>query len=551
MSFSASQISTAELCLRKWAFLKIDGEKPPPNRYAKHGIETHAQVAKWLAEKVPPDDTHEGKTAAALIPYLPPPQAVQPRFVEVRFGMKLAGLDFVGFVDLFHPEHARRPRVYDHKTTSGLQWAKTPAELVGDVQATLYAFWGMIHSSADVLDLQWTYATRDKRPKVQVVEQTVTKAEIRPRLEQTRDTALELQALLDEPGLRALDVPYDAAGCEAFGGCPFREKCNLSPQERIKSVMSQGEQKESFLARLRSRQAGGAPEGATPHPPPATPSPAAPSAATAVNPPAPPPAPETPPAPTTAEPAAAPAGPPATLAGEKVSAAKNKIAVETDLARLNAWAEADTRKTVHKAIAARIGELGGNAPPAAPSAAETPPAPETPAEPPPAPAEAPSPPPAPATPAPAAATPAQAELAKMHPGGTSPGISSPPAGVPSDAELERRRELAKSAVANAGGFVLFVNCGPVKAPNGDARPELASTRIAHVLRELEKATGVKHYKVIDYGKGVGIFAAAVARDLIERPPVGAVMINTASREALDALQAFEAAAHTVIHGHSV
>ena len=519
MTFSASQITTAELCLRKWAWLKIEGLKPPPNKYAAHGLQTHKQVAEWLTNRTPPDDSPQGRTAIALLPHLPPPQAIQARFVEVRFGLRLASLEFVGFVDLFHPTHERRPRVYDHKTTSDLRWAKTPAELVQDAQAILYAFWGMIHSATDVVDLQWTYATRHKNPKTLVVEQTVTKAEIKPRLEKTRDTALGLAALL-EAGIPALDVPYDAAGCEAFGGCPFQDKCNLTPEDRIRSVMSQGEAKETFLARLRARQGGQATEGATPHPPPTTPATPAPSAPVAVNPPDPPAVAETP------APLSVAAG--RSLAAMKVPEAKRAVEAETDVDLLNIWAEADTRKTIHKAITARLGELGGA--PSAPVTAA--PAPEPP-EPPPA--------PAPPVSAPvAAATPAQAEIAAMHQGGTSPGFSSPPGAPPGPSPVER-----------ALGFTLYVNCGPTKTPNGDPRPELASTRISHVLHELEKATGTAHYKVIDYGKGVGIFAAAVARDLLERPPVRPVIITTAGHEALDCLQAFEAAATTVIHGYNI
>lgn len=271
-TYSASQIATAEDCLRKWAWDKIDGIKGDPNPHAQFGTATHDHLEAWLkAKTIPPDDTPEGVTAQAMIPALPPPQSVNPDDVEIKFGLMLGDFEFVGYIDLWVPNRDPRPLVCDHKTTGNLAYAKTPATLITDPQATLYGAWGMHHTNRTDIDLLWNYGTRHKRPKVLPVLATVTADDINPRLEQTIETARTLQAIHDS-GVPAKDVPYDAAACEKYGGCPYRDRCNLTPQEILRSHMANEKTKGNFLAELRAKKASkskGNGKAALPHPPPA------------------------------------------------------------------------------------------------------------------------------------------------------------------------------------------------------------------------------------------------------------------------------------------
>ncbi len=52
-----------------------------------------------------------------------------------------------------------------------------------------------------------------------------------------------------------MDLPYNGAACENFGGCPYEQLCDLSPREQLRSIMSQDAQKNAFLAKLQARKA--------------------------------------------------------------------------------------------------------------------------------------------------------------------------------------------------------------------------------------------------------------------------------------------------------
>lgn len=270
---SASQIKTAELCLRKWAFIKIDGLPDPPSKWAAFGTRTHKILEHWFQRRTPPPGSDEGKVAQCMIPHLPMPQNVHPDDVELHIkGFEIGGVPFRGYIDLFRPAIGGLPvEVYDHKTCGDFRWSVTEDDMHEDAQVTLYAYWAMMKTNAQEVRVQWTYGKRGKSPKCRPVIRTLTWDEIKPRIEKTAETVRHLKLLKETPDLKALDVPYDARGCEAFGGCTFKKLCNLSPQEQIGSIMAQGETstgKNDFLAKLNARKAALAGNG-TPatHPP--------------------------------------------------------------------------------------------------------------------------------------------------------------------------------------------------------------------------------------------------------------------------------------------
>jgi len=253
---SASSVSTFELCHRKWAWRAIDGLEGPQSKQAEFGTSVHALVEDWLRARNPPvEGTPEHRVAQAIIAHLPPPQLVDPNNVEVGLSMRLGGVYFVGYIDLFVPEHpeTRRPRVYDHKTTSDFGWALAPETMTDDVQATLYATWAFLKTKAPEVDLQWTYGLTRGAPKSLPVIRTVTGRDIKDRVSKTIDSAKTMREIVNM-GVTAIEVPYDAAACEAFGGCPFIENCKLTAQERIESIMSQGTAQLSLLEQLRLKR---------------------------------------------------------------------------------------------------------------------------------------------------------------------------------------------------------------------------------------------------------------------------------------------------------
>lgn len=255
--FSASQVSSYEMCPRKWAWNKVDGLPSTSNKYAEMGTQVHSHLETWLTKRKLPAVGEAAAIANAMIPYLPPPQAIDAENVERRFVWSFEDVSFQGFIDLVQVGTSKDVTIYDHKTTSDLQWAKSEEDLLDDVQATLYARVLMDQMSTDTVQLQWTYATRKARPQVLPVKITVTRDDIESRVAHTVASAREMQEILLSE-CSAVDVPYNASACGAFGGCPFQANCNLTTRQKVQSAMSQENQHNSFLQRLQARKATGA-----------------------------------------------------------------------------------------------------------------------------------------------------------------------------------------------------------------------------------------------------------------------------------------------------
>jgi hypothetical protein len=250
--FSASQVSVFELCARKWAFRYVDRVEEPPSRWAAFGLGVHQLVAHRLSGQSTelPGSVSEADCARALAPYLPSPHP--DLLVEQRFLIDLDGVSFVGYIDLLD-SRPDVPVVYDHKTTSGLEWARSADELPSDVQAALYAEAAMQTLDVPAVRLQWTYVTTRGAPKVAPVSRSVAKEDIKERNERTVESARRMLEVL-ATGAKGLDVPPSPAACEAFGGCPYRDRCgDLTAEDALRSVMSQQTAHERFLERMKSR----------------------------------------------------------------------------------------------------------------------------------------------------------------------------------------------------------------------------------------------------------------------------------------------------------
>lgn len=257
---SATQVSTFELCNRKWAWRYIEKVEAPSNKFAVLGVETHGHLERWLKFSIVPvvrpwsdlealqitleQEEKSVKLAQALIPLLPPPQAVDPNNVEIDqvFKIHYDGGTVKAIVksDLFMPKwRDDLPTVYDHKTGGNEDYWLTPDRMVQDIQATLYAGWALTKIyTAPAVDLQWNYARTKGAIKTLPVVARVNGRAISERLGKTVETARIMEQWANSPA-RALDYPYNALACEAYGGCPYKDRCNLQPIDRMRSVMSQ------------------------------------------------------------------------------------------------------------------------------------------------------------------------------------------------------------------------------------------------------------------------------------------------------------------------
>jgi len=222
---SASAIGTWKRCNRKEYFRKF-GEK-------RHGIEVkkaaslelgtavHEVLENWLRDGTPLDlNTKEGKIANPCLHLLPLPGEAE---IEGYFEFVFDGVRFLGFIDA-----TLGNTVIDHKTTGDPKWCKTPEDLMVDPQAMLYAFYKIWQHGFDEIHLFWNYIrTRGKKEAIPV-KTTVQKAHV----------GEQFQALLiDAKGIVNMiktaktpdDVSCNADACGDFGGCPYKQFCNVDP----------------------------------------------------------------------------------------------------------------------------------------------------------------------------------------------------------------------------------------------------------------------------------------------------------------------------------
>lgn len=244
---SASQISLFRECARKWAWRYIAKIQTPQHPSAALGTEVDdTQLQPYLRDGKPFDYTRDsGYIAAAGLAFLPKPMTpgleVQKYFYlpSPASGGKFA---YQGYMDLWLPDSSLvpdmpggAPFVGDFKTTSDLKWAKSVAALSTDVQAMLYATDALFETGSDVVDLSWMYfQTRGPR-KTKRTYLRVTSEHVIEQFKAIENTALELfdaKTNVTDP----LSLPPSPSQCEAYGGCPFRDKCNLSPTDHLAAL---------------------------------------------------------------------------------------------------------------------------------------------------------------------------------------------------------------------------------------------------------------------------------------------------------------------------
>lgn len=284
--YSATTLDQWENCQRKVAWTKFDGlPRPPSGPSAALGSDTHAQLADYLSDAKPFQFTNRpsGGIALSALNHLPRPRDPNLQ-VEAAFGFSYYGVAFKGAKDLSFPGW-----LVDHKTTKDFKWKKHPDKLAGtgiyanggidelgeraDLQSAIYAYdeifrQGLTHDQP--LNCRWLYLRTTGGPKAEPVDFQVTVPQLIPTMNRAHALAISM-GNARRAGLRALDLPPNPAHCDAFGGCPFKNNCNLSADEKFEALMTQSyvseqkttrhdmtqvsDQHNATLAELQARQA--------------------------------------------------------------------------------------------------------------------------------------------------------------------------------------------------------------------------------------------------------------------------------------------------------
>lgn len=255
-AFSASALEAFERCERRWAWDKIDGVRGPETEPMKLGTAVHKHLEDWLQSGIPPPKgTRAGDIARSGLHHLPPAGA-RTNLVETWFKRAHpSGVTFHGRIDLI--DRRPPPRVTDHKTTSNIaRWGKTESVLTTDLQAGIYAW------ATDIRNLKWVYyQTSGERSKS--VEVELSEAEVEATMARAVALALRIQHIRRSGVRTALQLAPNPNACSDYNGCPHIERCNLTTEEKVFSIMSNPTDlaaiAQNFVNDVRHKQGQGAP----------------------------------------------------------------------------------------------------------------------------------------------------------------------------------------------------------------------------------------------------------------------------------------------------
>jgi hypothetical protein len=249
-NFSVSQVDTFLDCNRKWFFgWPMDRKQPTTDAQAR-GTYIHKSIAEWITDKVPPPVEHTI--------YL---RALEAHFPKHDFSVehKLVldthlGIPWIGYIDLICEDPGVTVLV-DWKTTSDLRYAKTPAELMSNLQLGVYAHYAYELGVESDVRAGLVYVevpkTPPKKVKVLPVFVDLPRDHVRGIWESTKPVIERMLAAseLDDPN----DIEPNTACCSKYGGCPYRIECGLSLFKGVAShpTKKTKENQVSFLDKLK------------------------------------------------------------------------------------------------------------------------------------------------------------------------------------------------------------------------------------------------------------------------------------------------------------
>lgn len=235
---SASQLELYKDCPRKWGFKYLDGIVTPPHPAALLGTEVQdEQIDPYLLTGRGFDFSRpSGEIAQKLVPLLPAPQSpglVLRRKFEIPSPSGL--FSYRGEFDIYASDSKIVPGLVggvpllgDIKTTGNLKYAKTAEKLRTDIQAQLYAMVILFEEPTDELDAVWFYTRTRGAPKAERHHVRLIASHVAEQFEIIDALGKEC-ATIKVQAPTAADLPPNARMCDAYGGCPFRSICNLSP----------------------------------------------------------------------------------------------------------------------------------------------------------------------------------------------------------------------------------------------------------------------------------------------------------------------------------
>jgi DNA-binding FrmR family transcriptional regulator len=285
---SATQIDNCRRCPRRWAWEKIEGIETPKAQSLELGSRVHDILEAFYQGKGSPDlrETwrfspespifYPGEIASSMISNAIPAGAMSKLHAEMMFTDKTIGakhgIIYVGKIDvhwLADSALGRLIEIVDHKTSSDPKaWGKKEEDLKNDVQNILYSRAGLeMYSDADAVRFTLNYgSTKLQKSKNYHCSYTIVREQAIEVFEREIEPIAIAMAEWKRAGVHPLELEPNPDACGDFRGCPHRERCELSTEQRIKGLImsTQGSLVERLKAKAKAGKAETVEEGINP-----------------------------------------------------------------------------------------------------------------------------------------------------------------------------------------------------------------------------------------------------------------------------------------------
>jgi hypothetical protein len=560
-------------CDVRWGHNRLLKLEEPQGKNAGRGTEAHSECENWYLFGKLPSTPH---ACAALLTVKASPRYKStkkgwieaPHFVELEVPVRFdhGGQSFIGYVDMaydwsFEQVEGRNPWdrqcdpdvaplgstgvtvIHDFKFSSSTNYAMTPEELEQDVAANIYA-WEAFLGGAERVLCRWVYTAFDgQKPKEVWCEMDRQAVQLRmDELAAIAADGSEKRQLFKDGKLNVLDLEKNFGQCHAYRqDCPFMGTCN--PHREVQKIRMRRDTDMASFEEQAENVAGTEPVKTLPTIPGAKKAPPPPPVKKA------PPPPPVKSSPVDAAVAAAAKGPltesgtfnapgnpfPPSATPEQAAAAQGRGKVEDlggvedddldyeedrpapvdnsdlealDTAQLKLLATSMGLTFLPRAKTASmiklITEARAKGVPADRTVEDV------------------------ATEAEELATEAEELATELE--------ATPEVAAEIVQETPKKAEVRK-------GFDLYSNC----LPQGEAYHTLPSI-LQQLAANFEQATGVKDYRLVDFGKGPGLMAESIADELESGRINGNVVVDIRTHEGAAFVSTFERFARRVIRG---
>jgi len=244
---SPSQIATFTDCPRKWYFGSVVKVPRVTHPSAEKGERIHTILEGYLGTGIlvaPP--TLDGAELAAIaesgICHLPDPAHFKIDLESAwSFTRETPGgpVLYNGRKDLEYDAADGIWTVGDHKTTSNLRYALTKEALKTDPQGILYGAQALQARNRDKVRLTWIYYQTKRPYKSRLVEVVLDEAHVEAEMLKLDEiVGRKMLPLVGRKDLHQTEVEPNLQSCDKYGGCPYREICEVSPVARLRSVFT-------------------------------------------------------------------------------------------------------------------------------------------------------------------------------------------------------------------------------------------------------------------------------------------------------------------------